>query len=403
MNKLFAFVLSIMLLTVLPAAKSQADSTDIVNGMNGFAFSLYQTVHQPDQNVILSPYSLSFLLELLVSGSAGNTQVQLANAFQLDKSFSLAALNADLNLLNTNLQKNKDLAIANAFWADEKLVYQPEFLLAMGKISDKSVKRVNFSGAPDQAKVMINDWVNTATHGYIKTILDSPLSTNTRLVLTNAVYFKGLWAMPFNVERTQKRAFKMEDGKTRQVSMMNIKDHFNYVENDELQLLQLNYADSTLAMVIMLPKEKRKLQDVLQSLDNTKFMSLVASAGEAKPEVVVTLPKFKLNSQFNTLPANLKQLGITDVFDQEKSDFSNMVTGAGAGSLYISDIIQKAIIEVDEKGTVAAAATAVVISTRAAMVNPKPVIHFTADHPFLFIIYDTQSQLILFMGQVARF
>ena len=401
MKKLLSYVLVLFSLTAVSNVNAKTNVSEVVDGMNAFAFDIYHKLSKPGQNAIFSPYSLSFLLEMLVSGSAGDTRVQLMHVLHLDRKTDLINLNTNLDQMNAALLANHDIAIGNALWADEKLTYKPAFLNGMEKISAVSFNRVNFAMAPAQAADKINAWVAMKTNGYIKKLFDAPFNAATMLVLTNAIYFKGLWALPFNASNTVQQTFTMANGSKIQVPMMHMTNNFNYADTDKLQMLQLNYSDSTLSIAIILPKEKHNLTEVQQSLDNDSFMKLIQFAALAKPKVILSLPKFKLASKFGAeLIASLQVLGMADAFNT-KSNFSNLIEPTSM-PLYVSAIIQKAIIEVDEKGTVAVAATGMTMFGRAAMINAPEPIRFTADHPFLFIIFDTKSGVILFIGQTDQ-
>lgn len=401
-----------------PIATS-ANVNQIVTGLNAFAFELYHKVSDPNQNMIISPYSLSSLLSLLVSGAALNTNEELIRLLHFENAPHPKLINAVLNKLNISLHitnqcggwlschlnklfkgfnqedDTQSFTMANALWADKKFAYRPAFLTDMHANHAVNFYTLDFTNQPEKSRIKINDWIESNTNGYIQQLLPAgSITTATRLILTNAIYFKGLWQLPFKPEYTGPKAFILTDNQSVQVPMMHQQDQFLYTENANLQLLQLSYAHSTLALAILLPKENHSLQEIVQKLNFSTFLSLIQTLHHQ--EVIVSLPRFKIESRLSTLSEAIQSLGLHDAFN-DKADFSRMTYS----TLFISDIIQKALIEVDEKGTVAAAATVAIMTATAIGSAPAPVT-FNAHHPFLFIIYDTHSNLILFMGQVIN-
>ncbi|KTC96357.1 serpin family protein [Legionella feeleii] len=404
------FILQLIFLGyALPVSSTTTNFAPEAQPVNDFAFDLYRQIGTTDQNLILSPYSLSSLLVILANGASGNTQRQLSQVLHF------AAGNTDdpteLAKIDTELMPDSDcqgwlsckfkhaskwfgfnqsstFLIANSLWAEERLIYKTPFLAAMGQINH--FYRVNFNKAPEAARQRINNWVEEKTDQYIKELIAPGMITGaTQLILVNAIYFNGLWESPFKPEATEQKPFLLSDGNPIQTAMMGKLDNFFYSENERLQMLQLPYLKSTIRMAVLLPKTTHSVKEIQQTLTHETFSQLLQNAANLK--VLVSLPKFKLASTFNSLKQPLQQMGVIDAFS-DNADFSNMTTSA----LAISDIIQKAVIEVDEKGTVAAAATAVVMFGSAVQ---QPM-QFNADHPFLFILYDTQSGVILFIGQV---
>ncbi len=418
MKKIVSMAIIALTLIGSVAPSSAAGTNQVVNDLNTFAFELYHQLQTPDQNVIVSPYSLSSLLSLLVSGAAENTRTQLIHLLHLENisnidqiNISLETLNAALDMANQcqgwmgchfnkltkqlGMKQTKNILIANALWADNKFTYLPSYLASIKSNHAINFYRVDFTNNPEKARIKINDWVENNTSGYIQNLIpEGAVTPITRLILTNAIYFKGLWQLPFKSDMTQQQAFTLQTGSKVQVPMMHQQDKFAYTENTDLQLLQLPYANSTLAMAILLPKANHSLQEIQQQLNSSTFSQLLQSVSRQK--VNVNMPRFKLASTFNSLSKTMQALGLTDAFN-DKANFSNMSNS----TLFISDIIQKAMVQVDETGTVAAAATGVLMSATS-IIQESPPIEFNADHPFLFFIYDTQSNVILFMGQVTN-
>jgi serpin B len=287
-------------------------------------------------------------------------------------------------------EKTRLFISANAWWADESFSYKSSFVSQMEKDQKVKFYKVNFRKASEQAREKINRWVEKNTQNRIKELIPpAGVNTDTRLVLTNSLYFKGTWAIPFKREKIQSKPFILQNGETVQVPMMQHQDKFYYAENDQLQMLHLPYRKNKLAMLILLPKPNHTVQDLERGLNTTYFSQLLLES--YKQDVMVSLPKFNMESTFGNLDKPLQALGWTDAFN-DKADFSKITKD----KLLISDIIQKVMIQVDEAGTIAAAATAAVMEGTVYM----PTVPFEVSRPFLFIIYDTESKLVLFLGQV---
>ncbi len=370
---------------------AENDSDLVIKGLNDFTFDLYKKMGNSNDNIIASPYSLSSLLCILTVGASGNTQNQLKHILHMENVLD------NKNIINTmNQNITSDFLAANAIWAVKTISYKKDFLELLNQSKANQFHTIDFASNPDKAREIINKWVADNTKNYIQNLIPQDgITSSTQLILTNALYFKGLWETPFDRDNTQQKPFTSAESKLL-VPMMEKTDDFIYAENSTLQLLQLPYANSKIAMVILLPKVNHTLNQVRQGLNFSLFTQLIQSA--TTTQVHLSLPRFKLESSFDQLSNDLMKMGLTDPFNPNKANFSNMTDE----KLLISSVIQKAIIAVDEKGTVAAAATSVQMVATAAYEPTPPPIEFNANHPFLFLIYDTQSKIILFIGQVAN-
>jgi len=252
---------------------------------------------------------------------------------------------------------------------------------------------VDFVGATEKSRQAINLWVEDQTNKKIKDLIpQGVLTALTRLVLTNAIYFKGDWASQFKESATKDASFKLGGGKTVQAPLMYQKGKFGYKEDRDVQVLSMPYKGDDLSMVVVLPKKVDGLADVTANLTAAKIDAWTTRL--YKRDVYVHLPKFKVESQFG-LNDVLAKMGMPDAFDSSKANLSGM---NGARNLYISAVIHKAYVDVNEEGTEAAAATAVVVALRSA---PRRTT-FRADHPFLFLIRHNKTGAILFMGRLAN-
>lgn len=368
------------------------DFTEIVNGNNAFTFDLYSLLKQRPGNLFFSPFSISTCLAMTFAGARGNT------ATQMEKVFHFPYQNVDLHVSFKDLfhvlstRSFCELHLANSLWV--KLGYDliQDYLNAVNMNYGKAIFKVNFEARITISQ--INEWVEEHTQGKIKNII-STLDPITRLVLINAIYFKGNWAIKFKRNLTKDAPFMLKSGAKIDVPMMFSKDDYYYSEGPNFQVLGMFYEGRQMAMVILLPKSVDDLEEVENSLTREKMDLLFKRL--KRQEVKVFLPRFVITDQFQ-VEEYLQSLGMTDAFVQGEADFSG-ITSDPEG-LFISKIIHKAFVEVNEEGTEAAAATIVTMLLGASIPPPVPV--FRADHPFIFFIRDLKTGNILFMGRVMN-
>lgn len=413
MRKLFCTLfislgLFIITTNIFSAASDTPATT--VNQLNAFAFQLYRQLKLPNENQIFSPYGVSSSLGNLLVGSEGETRNQMMRLFQLKTTPDVVAISSTLKQINTALinstpcfgwfscqfkkwTNKQDLIIANAFWADKTFMYKSAYLEQIEQDKTVHFYVIDFAENPEAARRSINHWVENQTNNMIKNLMrPGSVSSETRLVLTNAIYFKGKWELPFKAENTTQKLFTLSDQRQIQVPMMTQKEDMDYMKNNKLQVLKMTYQKSPLAMLIILPREKVNLEKVIHKMTPELLNQLLQSLQRKK--MLVNIPKFTMESNFDSLDTAITSMGLKDAFT-EKANFSPM-TGS---KLIVSKIIQKAFIQVDEEGTVAAAATGAMMAGAA---PAKPIEFFNANRPFLFLIYDTESKIILFMGQVMN-
>ena len=368
------------------------DSSSLASSLNEFNFDFYRNISQPNTNMISSPYSLSSLLALSAMGAGGDTRSALMHALHLT---NLYGVSEALDKINDSWLSTGTASFANALWGAKKLTYNESFLMAMRQSKYNHFFTLDYAKNPEIARQAINTWVEKNTQNVIKDLIPVNFLTNdTRLVLVNAIYFKGLWQWPFDSSLTKPGPFTLMNGTTINVPMMHLQQHFVYSENDSLRMLQLPYEKEKLMMAILLPKNS--LLEVQKKLKGPLFVDLLSQA--RREDVILSMPKFKVESTFDSLKETLQGMGLATVFDK-KADFSHMVKEP----IWFSEAVQKAVIEVDEKGTVAAAASGMVGVTAVAPSEPPKPIEFVVDRPFIFVIFDVQSNIILFMGQVVNF
>jgi serpin B len=333
------------------------------------------------------------------AGAKGETEKQMAKVlhFQWPQEHLHPAFSALLSGIEE--AKGYELAIANVLWGQKNYKFLQAFLNVTNTCYEGGFKELDFSNSPGPSRLTINLWVEEKTRQKIKDLLGpEDITARTRLVLTNAIYFKGSWMTKFDPNRTRDASFKLEDGSVLTTPMMNRTDSFNYGANQLSQFLELPYAGDRLSMLILLPRQRVGLAGVEQALTGDNVRKWRASM--RNEEVVVSIPRFKVTARFD-LKDSLVAMGMKDAFVDGKADFSGM---AGRPDLYISKVIHKAFVEVNEEGTEAAAATAVTthLSMSLKPMHPREQLVFRADHPFIFAILDRQSGSILFLGRVMN-
>jgi serpin B len=381
---------------------AQADLATLVDGNSAFAFDLYQAVKGNDANILYSPYSISLALAMTYAGARNETENEMANVlhFALPQDGLHSAMDSlDLTLRSrgqgaqgTNGEGFK-LNIANAIWGQEGYQFQQAFLDVLAENYGAGLRIVDFKSAPEQSRLTINNWVSNQTSDKINDLIpQGSITTLTRLVLTNAIYFDAAWASPFNKQQTQDGTFCLLDGSDVTVPMMRQTEALNYAEGDNYQAVEIPYDGNQLSMLILLPKAGQ-LTSFEASLNSQTVNSIINEL--ASEEVALTMPKFQFDSSFS-LKSTLSAMGMPQAFQPEVADFSGMT---GNQDLFISDVVHKACISVNEAGTEAAAATGVIVGTTA---MPVATVQLTIDHPFIFAIRDMATGTILFMGRVEN-
>ncbi|WP_437678712.1 serpin family protein [Sorangium sp. So ce131] len=375
----------------------EADSKELAVGNTTFALDLYRQLAAEPGNLFYSPYSVSSALAMTYAGARGETAEQMATAlrFTLPQERLHPAFNAlDLALASRGEgAEGQDgegfrLNVANALWGQKDYFYVPEFLDVLAVNYGAGMNLVDFVQASEEAREIINGWVAKRTEDRIKDLLpEGVLTPSTRLVLTNAIYFNAAWQFPFEEERTAPGDFTLPDDSTVSVPMMAGAAQVPYGEGDGYRALEMPYDGRELSMVLVLPSD---LGEFESGLDRARLEGVLGSLEDRS--VQIALPKFEFESTFDLVPP-LEELGMPIAFTGD-ADFSGI---NGQGGLSISDVIHKAFVSVNEAGTEAAAATAVVIGETSA---PEPAaIRF--DRPFLFFIRDIATSAVLFAGRVT--
>ena len=391
--------LATVALSILPSAICYAGTNDsdlstAVAGNTAFALDLYGKLRSQEGNLFFSPYSISTALAMTYGGARGETEKQMAHAlhFDLPQDRLHSAFTALEENLNAIQQKGQvKLAVANSLWPQKGYPFSPDYLDLCQKHYGTSITPVDYRGETEAARKTINDWVGQKTNQKIKELLKRGILNGlTRLVLANAIYFKGNWASQFNRRSTTDQPFHVSATKTVKASLMEKEDRFRYAETPDLQVLELPYAGDDLSMIVLLPDKVDGLGDLEDKLTPQNLTAWTANLRMQEVQVRVFLPKFKTTSEFS-LAETLATLAMRDAFDAWRADFSGM---DGKRDLFVSAVVHKAFVEVNEEGTEAAATTG--ISIQAWGIEPI----FRADHPFLFLIQDNRTGAILFLGRV---
>jgi serpin B len=378
-----------------------ADSGALAAGNTEFALDLYEQLRGEDKNLFFSPYSISVALTMAYAGARGQTERQMADA--LHYTLPQDTLHPAFNALDLELASRGGgargrggepfrLHVANALWGQSGYSFLPDFLDLLARNYGAGMRLLDFRTRPEPSRIEINGWVADQTEQRIKDLIPTGvITTATRLVLTNAIYFDAAWESTFKEEATHPGEFTCLDGAEVSVDMMHQSHDFLYGEGDGYQAVELPYDGRELAMVVLLPTEGR-FAEFEESLGAEELSAILG--GLAPNEVRLTMPRFKYESAFQLKDA-LSAMGMADAFVPGTADLSGM---DGTRNLFIQQVVHKALVRVDEEGTEAAAATAVVVGMLAA--PPQRVVEMAVDHPFIFLIRDLKTGTILFVGRV---
>jgi serpin B len=381
----------------LHAAPAQAPGREAAQSGEALGVDLYRTFSAGDGNFVFSPYSISEALALLGTGAAGKTQAEIFRTLHWTRSADQLAADfgAQDRQLDGAAREGLTLTVANSLWYQRGQPPRQAFLERAQSAFRVDVRVSDFAADLPVSQHMINYWVEKKTGGKITTLVPpGALTPFTRMVLANAIYFKGLWASPFKAERTAQKSFSTAGGQSVLTATMSGKATFKAAEADGCDLIELPYVGGDLTMVIVLPKVRDGLSGLELGLLGPTFsrwMAAVDAAGET--EIDLSLPRFKMTYSAELTKA-LAQLGMVSAFVERQADFSSV---DGRRDLFVSNALHKAFIEVNEEGTEAAAATGFGV-VALAVVRPRQI---NVDHPFLFAIRDRATGSLLFLGRIV--
>ena len=381
---------------------SAGDVAALVAGNTAFAFDLLHELTADDGNLFFSPFSISAALAMAYAGASGDTETQMANTlhFDLDEDVLHSAFNSlDLELNSRgDVQppyegEGFDLAVVNAAWGQRGYTFLRKYLDVLAVNYGAGLRLLDFKADPDGSRETINDWVSQETNDRILDLLPpGSIDPATRLVLTNAVYFNAPWLDPFDPAQTRTGAFEPLHGNTAYVPMMRQQLQLAYAAWDGGQAVELPYNGNTLSMVLLVP-DRGTFEAFEAELDAAQYESIISTLEWRT--VTLQLPRFEASYDASLIEP-LAALGMTDPFTGGVADFSGI---DGTHDLFISDVVHKAWVSVDEAGTEAAAATAVIMPGGGA---PEPPVTLTVDRPFLFVIRDIPTNTILFVGRIVE-
>ena len=378
---------------------STRDLKALAQGNNAFSLDLYRKLSNSEGNLFFSPFSVSQVLAMAFAGARGETERQMANTLHYD--LPQSALHPSFNALDRKLaSRGKELQaeenqflemnIANAIWGQQGYEFLPDFLDALAENYGAGLRPLDFADAPEESRVKINHWVSEETQDKIRDLL-TPEAVNrlTRLVLTNAIYFNASWQRPFDKLLTRELPFHLAGGGMVEAPMMTetSRDFYGYVKGNGYQAVDVPYSSGEMSMTILLPDQGTfgELEDSL----NAQLLERIFDGIEIG-NITLTMPLFELESEFS-LNQTLAEMGMPDAFGA-RADFSGMT---GTRELWVSEIVHKAFVSVDEEGTEEAASTAVVV------LESEPLM-VTVNRPFIFLIRDRSTGTLLFLGRVMN-
>jgi serpin B len=387
-------VLSLPLPAADPERPAPADRAVVIRGNNQFALDLYNRLRAKDGNLFFSPYSISAALAMTSVGARGQTLDEINKTLHFPEQARLHPTFAELGRAHNGAPGEKrgyELRTANRMWGQKDYGFLPELQQTLRRSYRAGIEEIDF-GEVEQARQTINRWVEKETNDKIKDLLQrGVLTAQTRFALTNAIYFKGDWVSQFKKDATREGPFRVGNGKTVQAPLMHQEKAFRYSSEKTFQAVELPYVGKDVAMLVLLPKKVDGLADIEKELTPERLDTILKQLTGMDGQL--TLPKFKLTDQFR-LDSTLAAMGMPTAFSPGKADLSGFT---GRSDLFIQAVVHKAFVEVNEEGTTAAAATVVSSGGESA---PDTFV-FQADHPFVFLIRDTKSGSILFLGRVS--
>jgi serpin B len=394
-----------MLTLILPALARAADSSVILEKLvkdnTVFAIELYKKLCSETGNIAISPYSISASLAMACAGARGDTQKQMTETLRFSvepKSVQPAFESLRLMLDKLEGKGGVSLNVANSLWTQKGYDISPEYKDLLKKYFGASLISLDYKSQTGEAIKTINDWVDAKTKGRIKDVITpDSINPNTKMVLTNGIYFKGDWEEKFDYDLTEDSNFFISSDDSIEIQMMKHTGVFKYAKIESLQILEIPYADNELSMIAILPKDTEGIGALERNLSSENLNIWKSKMGSTK--VLAHIPRFKILSSFDLSDA-LVSMGMIDAFNSRDANF-NGIAPRNDDPLFLSTLIHKAFVEVNEEGTQASAATSV-IATDEISLNDTQIPVFRADHPFIFLIQENQTGSILFMGRVSE-
>lgn len=376
------------------AKLAEADREALARMQQNFAFRMLKELGNQDHNLVFSPYSLYQALLMTEAGASGETDAEMRQVLGIESAEQ--PVHAWMNAVNADLlapDENLELKVANALWPQVDARFEQAFLDTLSKYYNAGMTPLNYQD-PEAARQLINAWVEKQTESRIKELIaQDVLDVSTRLVLTNAIYFKSAWQNAFSAVNAE-IPFYGPDSRVSYPAMMENKAIYAYSQDENLTVVKLPYAAEGKSMVLLMPREGG-MEQLAAELTPERWQSLLTNLHSN--EAILTLPKFKFESSFS-LAGVLSAMGMPRAFTQQ-AEFARM---SSAEELYISAVLHKAEVEAEEEGTTASAASAVVMAPKSAPMPAAEPLRITIDHPFLFAIYAENTGQLLFLGRVSN-
>ncbi|MCL2010256.1 MAG: serpin family protein [Synergistaceae bacterium] len=389
-----------------PAPDARVGVAQAADAVNAFAVDLYGVLAEEEGNLFFSPYSISSVLAMTYAGAKGDTGEEMAKALRFTgrETEIHAAMKSLQDRFDSIPDETGSLSIANRLWLDRGEKFTPDYEALTREYYGAGAEAADFSNAHESVRLEINDWVAQKTRDRIKDLLQvNNVTSDTKLVLVNAIYFDSAWLEPFDKALTMEEPFRTGKDEQHNVSMMRRTGHFLYGENSDAQWLKIPYRIPRFSMLILLPRKNSsftQLRELEKKLTHETLASWTDDMSYSR--VTLRMPKFKDERRYS-LSETLKKLGMNLAFTND-ADFSGMVEEPRKNgyAIHIDFVVHKAFIELDEEKTEAAAATAVGMTRATAVTRPEPIIKFNADHPFIYCLMDDYNGVILFMGRMER-
>lgn len=382
-------------------APNPAVTSRVSSATDDFGFRLLKALAKdPAQNTIISPLGVATAFAMAYNGAAGATKTEMAKTLALGSLGDDDINRANHYMMHTLAEADSAVQteIANALWVQKDYPINPDFRTVCESFYDASAASLDFIGDPAGAAAAINSWVDKSTHHRIPVLVEK-IKRDTRLILTDAVYFKGIWSSKFKIAQTRPRPFHLISGDSRQTAMMDQSGDYSYLENQDFQAIRLPYGNKRYAMYVFSPRKMAGLPDFIRSLDETHWTQWISQFRQRSGEIV--LPKFE-TTYSKRLNDTLKEMGMRLAFDSRAADFSRIPLHPTPGTvLYISEVEHKTWVKVDEEGTEAAAATSIRMIAPVVVGASMPPFVMIVDHPFFFAITEQQSGALLFAGIVV--
>ena len=365
----------------------------LIESSNKFSINLFKNSleYDKDKNIFISPLSVSYALGMAYNGAAGETREVIGNVLQIED-INLTEFNSNyksLIELLKNIDQDIDLTIANSVWYRQEFNIEKEFRDNLISYFDAQISGLDFSS--EQSVDIINNWVSDKTNGKINSLVSSPIDPSTLMYLINAIYFKGLWTLPFDTNSTFRATFHKNDKTEIKCNMMQSGGEYEYLETDTFKAVNIYYGDNHFCLTVFLPINNSDISTISELLTFDNFNNWSNQFKQTK--LILNLPKFKFSYKVK-FDKILQNIGMSQAFDPKLANFSNIMPSNG---LYIQNVIHKSFIELDETGTEAAAVTSIAIGYTSVEPAPK---QFNANRPFLFLIREIESNTILFAGAI---